>query len=38
MSAVTQAALINEDKMREFLGKVVGDFWRRTTRGNRKLN
>src|SRR6266498_1588511 len=26
MSAVTQPAPINEDKMNEFLGKVVGDF------------
>src|ERR1700704_4619548 len=26
MSAVTQPAPINEDKMHEFLGKVVGDF------------
>ena len=26
MSAVTQPAPINEDKMQAFLGKVVGDF------------
>lgn len=26
MSAVTQPAPINEDKMNQFLGKVVGDF------------
>jgi hypothetical protein len=26
MSAVTQPATINEDKMHAFLGKVVGDF------------
>ena len=26
MSAVTQPANINEDKMHAFLGKVVGDF------------
>jgi hypothetical protein len=26
MSAATQPAPINEDKMNEFLGKVVGDF------------